>query len=249
MRKVWAAGAAIVMCLALGGLPALAQESSESPAPTMPTGEVVFTGTATCGFGSPEEWLTSDPMVTGPCSIDVQRSGGPNPPDRWVTTRSRGLRATGPARGCSSASAAIPSSQLHGARGHGGVRRLGRVGMGRHARRLADAGSVRPPRHHLRGFGTTAGVARALAGLAGAAGRVAPSRRLGCPRPVPRGAGLFASLHDLRSLNSSALRPVKHAEREATRRGPHPRPPGPRRATGETDPRQGPWPARRKGEP
>ena len=79
MRRLWAAVAAVLVCLALGGLPVAGQEASEGPASTLPTGELVFTGTATCGFGSPEEWLTSDPMVTGPCSIDVQRSGGPIP--------------------------------------------------------------------------------------------------------------------------------------------------------------------------
>jgi hypothetical protein len=73
---MWAAGAAIVMCLALGGLPVAGQESSGSPAPTMPTGEVVFTGTATCGVDDPEEWLTSAPMVTGPCSITPTHFGG-----------------------------------------------------------------------------------------------------------------------------------------------------------------------------
>jgi hypothetical protein len=35
MRRLWAAGAAIVVCLTLGGLPALAQEA-ESPARPSP---------------------------------------------------------------------------------------------------------------------------------------------------------------------------------------------------------------------
>jgi hypothetical protein len=77
MRKLWAAGAAIVVCLTLGGLPALGQEPSESPVPTMPTDEVVFTGEASCGVGSPEEWVTSDPRVTGPCLITPTIWGGP----------------------------------------------------------------------------------------------------------------------------------------------------------------------------
>ena len=38
MRRLWAAGAAMVVCLALGGMPALAQEASESPAATCPPG-------------------------------------------------------------------------------------------------------------------------------------------------------------------------------------------------------------------
>jgi hypothetical protein len=81
MRRMWAAGAAIVMCLALGGVPVAGQESSESPAPTMPTDEVVFTGTATCGLDDPEEWVTSDPRVSGPCSIAVKSWGGPHTVD------------------------------------------------------------------------------------------------------------------------------------------------------------------------
>jgi hypothetical protein len=32
MRRLWAASAAIVVCLALGGIPAVAQEASEGPA-------------------------------------------------------------------------------------------------------------------------------------------------------------------------------------------------------------------------
>jgi len=76
MRRLWAAGAAILMCLALGGMPVVGQEASQGPATTMPTDEVVFTGTATCGFGDPEEWLTSEPMLTGPCSMTP---GGPIP--------------------------------------------------------------------------------------------------------------------------------------------------------------------------
>ncbi len=79
MRRLWAAAAAVLMCLALG-LPALAQEGSGGPPttvepPTMPMDEVVFTGEATCGVGPTEEWLTSDPRVTGPCLITHIRWG------------------------------------------------------------------------------------------------------------------------------------------------------------------------------
>ena len=81
MRRLWAAGAAIVVCLALSGLPVAGQEPSGSPVPTMPTDEVVFTGGATCGVGYPEEWLTSDPRVTGPCSIAVKSWGSPDTVD------------------------------------------------------------------------------------------------------------------------------------------------------------------------
>jgi hypothetical protein len=72
MRRLWAAGAAIVMCLALGGLPVAGQE--EAPA----TGPVVFTGTTTCGVTDPQEWATSDPRVTGPCALVPTTWGGPD---------------------------------------------------------------------------------------------------------------------------------------------------------------------------
>ena len=80
MRRLWAAGAAIVMCLALGGMPVAAQEESPGASPTA-MASVVFTGGATCGVGYPEEWLTSDPMVTGPCSIAVKSWGSPDTVD------------------------------------------------------------------------------------------------------------------------------------------------------------------------
>ena len=38
----------------------------------------VFTGGATCGFGPTQEWLTSDPRVTGPCSIAITSWGSPD---------------------------------------------------------------------------------------------------------------------------------------------------------------------------
>ena len=46
MRRMWAAGAAIVVCLALGGAPAVGQEAS-APAP----GPALVTGTETCPYG------------------------------------------------------------------------------------------------------------------------------------------------------------------------------------------------------
>ncbi len=42
MRKMWAAGAAVLVCLTLGGLPVAGQDESE------PTGAVWVTGTASC---------------------------------------------------------------------------------------------------------------------------------------------------------------------------------------------------------
>jgi ribose transport system substrate-binding protein len=53
MRSLWAAGAAVVMCLALGGLPALAQEAPGSEAPARP----MTIGFA--GFGS-DYWFLDD---------------------------------------------------------------------------------------------------------------------------------------------------------------------------------------------
>ena len=53
MRKVWAAGAAIVMCLALG-VPALAQDETE------PAGAVWVTGTASCPTVDPGTTTTVD---------------------------------------------------------------------------------------------------------------------------------------------------------------------------------------------
>ena len=84
MHRMWVAGAAIVMCLALGGLSVAGQEEAEQPtaaadgtaSDAMATGPVVFAGTATCGVTDTEEWAASDPRVTGPCSIAPAHFGG-----------------------------------------------------------------------------------------------------------------------------------------------------------------------------
>jgi ribose transport system substrate-binding protein len=57
-----------------------AQVETASPAPAA-MAPAAFTGGATCGFGYPEEWVTSDPRVTGPCSILVQTWGSPDTVD------------------------------------------------------------------------------------------------------------------------------------------------------------------------
>jgi acetyl esterase/lipase len=65
MRKLCAAGAAIVMCLALGGLPVLAQEASAVPTPTatpVPTPSVVVTRDLA--------YESSNPVLT-PGKLDV----------------------------------------------------------------------------------------------------------------------------------------------------------------------------------
>ena len=41
MRRLWAAGAAMVVCLALGGLPALAQDGADPAAPVADSGAEV----------------------------------------------------------------------------------------------------------------------------------------------------------------------------------------------------------------
>jgi len=63
MRRLWAAAAAIVMCLALGGMPALAQGASGSPAVSpapVAAGPVVVTGEESGG-----QFRLSDPRVSG----------------------------------------------------------------------------------------------------------------------------------------------------------------------------------------
>ena len=83
MRKMWAAGAAIVVCLALVGMPALAQEASgEASASAEPVTDFV-TGTGACRFVEPGmsvyidggrhdqagfacDWEMDDPRVSGP---------------------------------------------------------------------------------------------------------------------------------------------------------------------------------------
>jgi hypothetical protein len=84
MRRMWAAGAAIVVCLALGGIPVVAQSPSPGPTatPSTPTGPALVTGMRQCAgtFSStsvdgvqlgqmPDLTCTntmSDPRITGP---------------------------------------------------------------------------------------------------------------------------------------------------------------------------------------
>jgi hypothetical protein len=74
MRKLWAATAAIVVCLALGAVPALAQPEDEA---------VEVTSTQECAWSSGVGTCTaaaSDPRVTGPLietwTWDVSSPGG-----------------------------------------------------------------------------------------------------------------------------------------------------------------------------
>jgi hypothetical protein len=66
MRRLWAAVAAMVMCLTLGGLPVMAQ----SPSPSVPPGMAAVTGTNTCDYAKYPPViqcteLAIDPRVSG----------------------------------------------------------------------------------------------------------------------------------------------------------------------------------------
>ena len=121
MRRMWAAGSAIVMCLALGGLPvAGAGVGGESGADHADgDGRVHGNGHVRCRRPrrvAHERTHGHRPLLDRRPPASAARS-----PERWATTRSAGPRATGPARGCSSASAAIPrlaTSWRSRARGH-----------------------------------------------------------------------------------------------------------------------------------
>jgi hypothetical protein len=78
MRSLWAAGAAIVMCLALGGMPALAQS------PVVQTEWAAVTGTSTCGdvttpgreqFATPPYTLSGQVMACTKTASDPRVSG------------------------------------------------------------------------------------------------------------------------------------------------------------------------------
>jgi hypothetical protein len=83
MKRMWAAGAAVLLCLALG-VPALAQEPSESPgaSPVMPTGPALVEGTMTCqGPGDTrtygEGWFRGNQSLTCHTDLDDPRVAGP----------------------------------------------------------------------------------------------------------------------------------------------------------------------------
>ena len=61
MRKLWAAGAAMLLCLALGGVPVAAQETvlPGSPATAAQECESIFASPIVCA------WAASDPRLTG----------------------------------------------------------------------------------------------------------------------------------------------------------------------------------------
>jgi len=99
MRRLWAAGAAIVVCLALGGLPVLAQEASENPSAPLAE-QAVVTGTQvdcnpvkmwTTGYENGVsqrrdgvvacEMAMDDPRVSGMATVDYNSDGYG---DDWV---------------------------------------------------------------------------------------------------------------------------------------------------------------------
>ena len=66
MRRLWVAGAAMVVCLTLGGVPALAQEASQEPSTS--DGNVWYTGTMHCD-------LVADGTKTYEAGSDHYRGG------------------------------------------------------------------------------------------------------------------------------------------------------------------------------
>jgi hypothetical protein len=68
MRRMWAAGAAGLMCLALGGVPALAQEASNRP----PVSPVAVSGTWDCTRTVPGRRGTSDGLMWGGTGVRGQ---------------------------------------------------------------------------------------------------------------------------------------------------------------------------------
>jgi hypothetical protein len=105
MRRLCAAGAAIVVCLALGGMPAVAQSPSVMPsaAPTAPAGPALVSGGESCYATACIDSL-SDPRVSGVatytiqyrCPISTPTDGTPNLPGctSWGTHTIKGPDGT-----------------------------------------------------------------------------------------------------------------------------------------------------------
>jgi hypothetical protein len=92
MRRLSAAGAAIVVCLALGGVPALAQD-----------GAVAVTATQDCSWEHTWDWgactyTASDPRVTGTLTLtgrsEVTVPGTYTPGLEWLTVTLQGPDGT-----------------------------------------------------------------------------------------------------------------------------------------------------------
>jgi hypothetical protein len=87
MRRLWAAGAAIVVCLALGA-PVMAQEASQAA-----DGPVLVTATQACAWDAPGDVLTgtcsytaSDARLTGPLTQIITEHVGIPGGDDYVQT-------------------------------------------------------------------------------------------------------------------------------------------------------------------
>jgi hypothetical protein len=85
---MWAAGAAIVMCLALGGLPMAAQETSPAT-----DGPVQVTATQACAWAEPGgvqtgtcPYSASDPRMTGTLTLTIADAVGGPGGDDYVQT-------------------------------------------------------------------------------------------------------------------------------------------------------------------
>ena len=87
MRKLWAASVATLMCLVLGGMPAVAQDRSGTDGP------VLVSATQACAWAAPGDVLTgtctytaSDPRVTGPLTLTLVEHVGVPEGDDYVQT-------------------------------------------------------------------------------------------------------------------------------------------------------------------
>jgi hypothetical protein len=65
MRRLWAAGAATMVCLALGGVPALAQEESPPASPSASPVPVAMAPAVFTGEDTGSSLVASDPRVSG----------------------------------------------------------------------------------------------------------------------------------------------------------------------------------------
>ena len=71
MRKLWAASAAMLVCMLLVGLSAVAQEESKSPAAVMSAGPATVTGEINCLVPCDFHRL-SDPRVAGDATYQIR---------------------------------------------------------------------------------------------------------------------------------------------------------------------------------
>jgi hypothetical protein len=109
MRRLWAASAAIVVCLALGGIPPVVQEASEGPAVSPATAAIVqlimecaqTSGSTRTTEGNVQyasgdltyEVTADDGRVTGVQTVQAECYYGPG----WVLPAGGPGRASGPA--------------------------------------------------------------------------------------------------------------------------------------------------------